>query len=401
MKATTARLVFLLLLSVFALATAAKAQTQKSKIDATALAALVRAAEASHSDALVVLQNGKTVGEWYFGKPVGPIEAMSVTKSVVGMAVGALVTEGKIKSIDEPVHTFYPEWKQGRKQLITVRHLLTHTSGLQNYPRTDVEIYPSSDFVQLALAAELSDEPGQKFSYNNKALNLLAGVVQKASGKRLDVYLREGLFQQLGILDFTWTLDQAGNPHGMSGLQIRPTDLAKLGQLMLQQGRWNGQQLLSADWVTASGQASQKLYPTYGLLWWLAPASTTFVIDQEQISKLETAGISPNFVSKVRTLQGNYANQAAYYAALERTFGKEHRRVLMETMGKLDFSLSKKTYGPIIGYSGRGFLGQYLMVYPQQGLVVVRMVRASKDYQEANDELENIDQLVAQLVKSK
>ncbi|HEX8657767.1 MAG TPA: serine hydrolase [Hymenobacter sp.] len=365
------------------------------------MATLVQAAEASHSDALVVLKDGKLVGEWYFGKPQGPIEAMSVTKSVVSLAIGALMAEGKIKSIDEPLYAFYPEWKQGRKQAVTLRHLLSHTSGLQNYPRTDVEIYPSPDFVQLALAAELTEEPGKAFAYNNKAVNLLAGVVQKAAGQRLDVYLREGLFKKMGITHFDWTLDQAGNPHGMSGLQVRPTDLAKLGQLMLQQGRWNGQQLLTPAWVTASKQASQEVYPAYGLLWWLIPASTTYLIDQEQIGRLEAAGVKPEFVAKVRGLQGNYPDQAAYTLALEKSFGKKYQRVLVEHIGHLDFALSKKKHGPIIGYSGRGDLGQYLVVYPSQGLVAVRMVRGSDAYSEATDGFDDFERQVAQLVKSR
>jgi len=398
MATIPSRSICLLLLTLLSIA---KAQAQKSKVDARALTALIQAAEASHSDALVVLKDGKLVGEWYFGKPQGPIEAMSVTKSVVSLAIGTLIAEGKIKSLDEPLHTFYSEWKQGRKQAITLRHLLSHTSGLQNYPRTDVEIYPSPDFVQLALAAELTEEPGKIFSYNNKAVNLLTGVVQKTAGKRLDLYLREGLFQKMGITNFDWTLDQAGNPHGMSGLQVRPADLAKLGQLMLQQGRWNGQQLLTPEWVTASKQASQEAFPSYGLLWWLIPASTNYLIDQEQIDKLEAAGVKPEFVAKVRGLQGNYPDQATYYAALEKSFGKEYQRVLVEHIGQLGFALSKKTYGPIIGYSGRGDLGQYLVVYPSQGLVAVRMVRGSETYSQATDGFDDFERRVAQLVKSR
>lgn len=382
------------------LGTQARAQ-KAAPINARALSALVKAAAASHSDALVVLKDGQLLGEWYFGKPVGPIEAMSATKSVVGLAVGALLAEGKIKSLDEPVCTFYPEWKQGRKQTVTLRHLLTHTSGLQNVPRTDVEIYPSPDFVQLALAAELSDAPGAAFSYNNKALNLLAGVVQKASGQRLDVYLREGLFRQLGIVDFAWTLDPAGNPHGMSGCQIRPADLAKLGQLMLQQGRWNGRQLLTPEFVAASVQTSQPLYPAYGLLWWLVPASTAYLVGPAQISQLEAARVAPEFVAKARGLQGSYPNTAAYNTALERAFGPNYQRAVSEALGGVGVSLAQKTYGPFVGYSARGYLGQYLVVYPQHGLVAVRMARASDAYQESTDGFADFEQAVARLVESR
>jgi CubicO group peptidase (beta-lactamase class C family) len=146
---------------------------------------------------------------------------------VVSLAVGLLLDEGRIKSLDQPVSDFYPEWRQGAKRRITIRHLLTHTSGLQNAQHTSEEIYPSGDFVQLALAAELTSEPGTAGAYNNKAVNLLAGVVEQASGQKLDAYLRERLFTPLGIVAFEWSRDDAGNPHAMSGLQIRPRDFAR------------------------------------------------------------------------------------------------------------------------------------------------------------------------------
>ena len=241
-------------------------------INAAALERLkVRAGEAG-SDAVVVVKDGKIVADWTFDKPAGPIEAMSATKSVVNLAIGRLIDQKKIKSIDQPVSDFYPEWKQGRKRAITIRQLLNHTSGLQNN-RTTSEIYPSPDFVQLALAAELSDDPGARFAYNNKAVNLLAGIVQKASGRRMDSYIGEEIFKPMGITDFTWSLDPSGNPHGMAGLQIRAVDLVKIGQMMLDGGTWRGTRVVSEDWVRLStGQPGQPHDPTCGLLWWLVRA---------------------------------------------------------------------------------------------------------------------------------
>jgi CubicO group peptidase (beta-lactamase class C family) len=147
--------------------------------------------------------------------------------------------------------------------------LLSQTSGLQNVLSTVPEINQVPDLVQLARAAELSDDPGCKFSYNNKATNLLAGIVKQASGMRMDQDIGKELFAPLGITDFGWDLDRAGNPHGMSGLKIRAIDLAKIGQLMLDQGLWQGKQVLSEDWVKRSIELSQTLFPRYGLLWWL------------------------------------------------------------------------------------------------------------------------------------
>ncbi len=113
-------------------------------------------------------RTASSVVNWSFGNGEGPIEAMSATKSVVSLAIGRLIDDGKIKSLDQPVCDFYPEWKQGKKRQITVRHLLNHTSGLQNNPMA-TEIYDSPDFVQFALAADVSDDPGREASlYNNK-----------------------------------------------------------------------------------------------------------------------------------------------------------------------------------------------------------------------------------------
>ena len=150
-----------------------------------ALDSLYYYVEKTHSEAIIIQQNGKLIGEKYFGigHPDTLIEAMSCTKSIVGLAAVCLLDDGFLDSLDTPVYHYYPEWKQGKKQLITLRHLLNMTSGMQNVPNTGVEIYPSPDFVQLALAAELSDDPGKRFSYNNKSLNLMAGIFRQATGK--------------------------------------------------------------------------------------------------------------------------------------------------------------------------------------------------------------------------
>jgi CubicO group peptidase (beta-lactamase class C family) len=148
-----------------------------NRIDNEALNSLVEEARSSRSSALVVWQDGGLPLEWWFdGKP-RRIEAMSATKSVVNLIVGRAVTLGLIESAETPVHEFFPEWNQGRKRQITLRHLMDHTSGLQDHPTTNLEIYPSPDFVKLALAAELENEPGTRFKYSNKAVNLLTGVV--------------------------------------------------------------------------------------------------------------------------------------------------------------------------------------------------------------------------------
>ncbi len=128
-------------------------------INSKALETLLKRGAESHSDAIVIIKDDVVVGQWYFGKPQALIETQSDTKSVVALAIGCLLHDGKIKSLDEPVCDFYPEWRQGQKKLITIRQILNHTSGLQADHTTE-ELYASPDLVQLALCAELSDAPG-------------------------------------------------------------------------------------------------------------------------------------------------------------------------------------------------------------------------------------------------
>lgn len=186
-------------------------------IDQADLDALISRSQQTNSSALVVYLDGKLYYENYFGNRKQRIEAMSSTKSVVALAIGKLLTDGLLRSVDQYVYEFYPEWNVDVKREITIRHLMNHTSGLQNYTNTSVEIYPSKDFVRLALDAQVIEKPGTRFRYNNKAVNLLAGIVEKASGKKLDVYLKGNLFSPMGISDFQWSKDKSGNPHGMSG----------------------------------------------------------------------------------------------------------------------------------------------------------------------------------------
>lgn len=274
-----------------------------------------RAAE-THSDALIVLQHGQTICAWFSKRSRAPIHLMSCTKSIVGLVFGCLLDNGCLTSLDQPVATLYPEWKQGQKTTITIRMLLNHTSGLQNVPNAGLEIEPAPDVVQLALAAELDFVPGSAFSYNNKAVNLLAGVVQRITGQALDQYVSEVLFAPLAITEYEWLKDRSGTPYVMAGLSLPAADFARIGQVVAQTGRWEGKSVVSAAWVEELLKQSQPYRPRHGLLWW---------------------------------------------------------RLLDEENGQVE------------GYYSEGWLGQYLVILPQEDLVAVRLVRPSEQYDQATD----------------
>jgi CubicO group peptidase (beta-lactamase class C family) len=388
-----------LMLCTFFLNMPSVAQTPNG-INEDALKQLVAEAEKSHSSALVVMKDGTLVGEWYFGGQSRRIETMSVTKSIVSMAIGRLLTTGAIKSIDQPVSDFYPEWKQGRKAAITLRHLLNHSSGLQNEPRT-TEIYQSPDFVQLALAAELSDSPGTKFSYNNKAANLLAGIVGKAAGKPVDEFCKNEIFAPLGIVDFTWSRDKSGNPHGMSGLQAHPRDLAKLGQLMANKGRWENKVILDAAWVDAATHSSSTVSPEVGLLWWINYGSRSFSIDDATIDRVKQAGADATFIEQMNRLKGRYETLEALNKAIVTIF--EKRELLREKLNalKLGDNFFKVERGEPIGFNANGYLGQSILVFPESGIVAVRMIENSAKYEEKTDGFREFERLVRALVPPK
>src|ERR1700753_1974159 len=114
-------------------------QNAANGVDPAALERLLRAAEAAHSDAVVVWKDNQKVGAWYFGKAPKRIEAMSATKSIMNLPIGRLCTTGAIRSIADSVSRYYPEWRQGKKRGITIRQLLDHTSGLQSDGSEEVE----------------------------------------------------------------------------------------------------------------------------------------------------------------------------------------------------------------------------------------------------------------------
>lgn len=367
------------------------------RVDPAALERLLTAARDAHSDALVVLHDGQLVGAWHSGGRSRRIEAMSVTKSIVNLAIGRLVTLGALEPIDVPVSRFYPEWSTGRKARVTIRHLLNHTSGIES-GRTTEEIYVSRDFVRLALDAEIISEPGSRFFYNNKAVNLLAGIVEKATGRKMDDFLRKDLFARLGITDFRWSRDRAGNPHVMAGLQIHAADLARLGQLVLDRGRWQGEQLIAESWFDESLRPGSPHAATSGLLWWLIPADTTAVIDDARIQQLREAGVDSAFVAAVARVRGRYESMDSLAAALAGTLGEDWRSVVNNTLGPLGIPLARSEYGPVIGYQANGYLGQYLVIFPEKRLVAVRMVEGSASYNPQTDGFRNFFDLVYALM---
>lgn len=362
------------------------------------LDSLMSKAERTHSEAVIIFQANKLVAERYFGnaKPTTLIESMSCTKSIVGLAVACMLSDKLIDSLDIPIHQYYPEWKQGQKQLITIRHLVNMTSGLQNDPVATKEIYPSPDFVKLALAAELVAKPGAEWSYNNKSLNLMAGVIRQVTGKRMDKYIGDRLFKPLGIKNFKWTLDKAGNPHVMSGCQIRPADFIKIGLLLSNNGIYEGKEVISSASIRQVIDPCPK-YKGYGMLWWIDYKNTISIVDDQCISSLAQAGIDKDFMDKVLQMKGVYTSDDAYIAKIKVVFGENPWEYINKTLGST-LRIRRKEFVGEVSYRADGYLGNYIVVDPKTNIVAVRMI-SGNSYEGEQDYFADFRQMILGLTE--
>ncbi len=347
-------------------------------IDQSILESIKSKAVASHSDAVIIQRDGTTIYEDYFEKEEIPIYIASAGKSLTGLAIGKLIDLRLLDSLDQPVHTIYPQWKQGRKKDITVRMLLNHTSGLQNHPNASVELEPAPNYkiqniIELALAAELSNAPGEKVSYNNKAVALLGGIVQELSGKSFDRFFADEFFGPMDITDYDWIKDKSGNPTVHGAFVLKPSDFLKFGELMLNKGSYNGQQIISEEWVSASLEQSQDFTPIWGLLWWRLPEYEKRIIDDETWSSWKQAGVEEGFMDKLKPIKGKlFDTPDDFYRDLEKLLGENWGTVLDKNLPP-EVASSKRVYGEqITAYYANGYRGNFLVILPEQKIVAVR-----------------------------
>jgi CubicO group peptidase (beta-lactamase class C family) len=195
----------------------------------------------------------------------------------------------------------------------------------------------------------------------------------------MDAYLRDRLFLPLGITDLWWSDDAVGSPYCMAGLQIRPSDLAKIGEMLADGGLWRGKRIISKAWIEASAlKPSQELEPSYGLLWWLVGGKEEMgpIIDEEGLAKLRKAGVNLAFIEKAATLKGLAPHsQGERQQLIKKLFGPEGLTLWMKEVIGRGIRPRIRRLSPPTGFEARGYLGQYLLVLPKDKLVVVRMHR--------------------------
>lgn len=250
-------------------------------VDANRLAALtasVRAWPELGVHAILIERSGRLIYEEYFdgfdqrwGAPLGRVsmaagsihDLRSLTKSVVSALTGIALTEGAIKSLDQPVVDWFPEYPElntADRRRVTLAHVLAMTSGLEwneDMPYTDprndeIRMTRDSQPLRFVLSRPFTHDPGAEFNYNGGLVQVMAAVIERAVKMPIQEYARTKLFEPLGIETAEWVGDLAGMPNAASGLRLRGRDVAKFGSLYLHAGRWSGRQVLPADWVGLS-----------------------------------------------------------------------------------------------------------------------------------------------------
>ncbi len=253
-------------------------------------------ASSANVHALLVARGGKLVFERYFkgsdeiyGRRVEnvtfdadtPHNIKSATKSVASLALGIAIDRGLIRSVSEPIFSFFPELSDLRspeKDRIQLVHALTMTMGLKwveaipsnEDDNDEVRMHMASDPCRYVLGLPATAPAGQEYFYNTGALTLVSAILRKATGRPLDEFARETLFRPLGITSVEWVRYKGDSDAG-GGLRLRPRDMAKIGQLVLAGGHWNDSQIVSKAWIETS--TAPKIEATggqyYGYLWFL------------------------------------------------------------------------------------------------------------------------------------
>ena len=229
---------------------------EQQGIDSAGVADFVAALDTEIEDVhgLMVLRHGHVVAEgwWAPFRPEFIHTLFSLSKSFASTGIGLAVAEGHL-SIDDQVISFFPdavpEEPTWQLEAMRVRDLLSMSTGQHGEDLRAFSFDSTSPLPETFLNLPVAHKPGTHFNYNTPASYMLSAIVQEVTGENLLDYLRPRFLDPLGVVDATWSTDAEGVAHGGFGLSITTESIARFGQLYLQQGEWEGEQLLPAEWV--------------------------------------------------------------------------------------------------------------------------------------------------------
>ena len=238
--------------------------------------------------ALVVVKNDSLLYEKYWDgySDSSLSNSFSVAKSITSLLIGAAIKEGKIKSVDEPVGNYLSVFKEGLAAKLRIKDLLTMSSGsnwdesYSNPLSVTTESYYGSDLYKTATGVKILKEPGTYHSYKSGDTELLGLVLEKATGKSISAYASEKLWQPLGAEHpAKWSTDrESGNEKAFCCFNTNARDFARIGQLMLDSGKWKGNTIIDSAYYTQSitgcNIPNEEGEPCnyYGYQWWIRPA---------------------------------------------------------------------------------------------------------------------------------
>jgi CubicO group peptidase (beta-lactamase class C family) len=243
---------------------------------------------------ILIVRKGYIVAEQYYSEEYGPGDQHrihSCTKSITSALLGITWKQSLLKNLDDKMIDYFPEYDianlSDNKRDITVEHLLTMSSGLEWH---EIEYAYGDDRntfrqwndegarVKFVLDRPTIAPPGEEFNYSTGSSHVLSAMVQKLTGVRTDSFAMKHLFEPLGIDDFYWPTDDEGVSRGGNGIRMNPRDMARFGYLYLNDGYWDGSQIVPEDWVEASQQKqmARKYIPDsyYGYQFWVSDFGT-------------------------------------------------------------------------------------------------------------------------------
>lgn len=236
---------------------------------------------------LLIYHNHRIAFESYYGftqlNTLHPIS--SVTKSITSLAVGVCIDKGFIPSIDVKIAGFFPEYSDifqadSLKSQITLRHLLTQTSGFKwdewsvhysyaGNPLIDLSHLPNY-WIPIILSLPMESSPGTSFNYNSACSELVKEIVMRSSGIDFKIFVRKYLFKPLGVNGFQWDSYNQNNEPAWGGLYLTTRDMAKIGLLVYNQGYWGSESVVSKEWVNNSISEVVSIDSvSYGCHWWI------------------------------------------------------------------------------------------------------------------------------------
>jgi CubicO group peptidase (beta-lactamase class C family) len=276
---------------------------------------------------VLMIRNGYLVTEVYFGPYQRDIRqgVFSCTKSVVSALCGIAMQEGYIKGLDDQVFDYFKGEAikniDDQKRSITLKHLLTMSSGLE--VAFTGPMLSSGKPIDFVLEKPLVDNPGEVFKYNPGAVHLLSAIIKETAGSDTLYYAKIKLFDPLGISNVSWQADSNGVNVGGTGLSLAPFEMAKLGYLYLRNGVWNGKQIVPEEWVKASAQKyietplmNEAENSGYGYLWWINSfggysahgfgGQYIYVIPEKDLVVVFTSGLNDSVFPLPKKLMEDY-----------------------------------------------------------------------------------------------